>query len=33
MIHWVWVLIAFFFGALFGVFLTAIIQTNRNDDD
>ena len=32
MISWWWALIAFFFGAMFGVFLIAIIHTNRDDD-
>ena len=32
MIHWIWALTAFIVGALFGMFLAALIHTNRDDD-
>ena len=33
MIHWVWALVTFVIGAIFGLFLTLLLMANNNGDD
>ena len=33
MIHWLWAVMAFFAGAIFGIFLLALAEVSRQQDD